>query len=263
MTTLYVNAYTHDIYDNANSIMVELLFFTASSYYLQNVEGPVAFQYGAQNPAATPYPTFPTIDAAITYFSPTYAQNLVNDVNTAIGSSFYATYDVEKIDAPTLSAINAISIDSIADGSSYKKITAAEKSKVDGLATVATSGAYSDLTGTPTIPSAGPTIYSGTTALANAKIMLLSGSTNSSGLVVFQLTTTGLSTGTAIFSNLPAINIDINSSAAAYGYSYAFSNSNKTLTVTVTQPTSLLSLGLLPNVAVASGVTVNARAFGN
>lgn len=206
-------------------------------------------------------------------------------VGTLEGSQFSGSY-LDLTNRPTIPA----TFDQLTDGSTNKSFTSTEKTKlagvatgatanssdavllnrsnhtgtqtastITGLATVATSGSYNDLSNKPSIPSA-TTVYNGTSALTNPVIVLKSGSTNGSGLGVFNLTADNTSGGTALCpTSVDAVNVDVNNSTAAYGTSWAVAG--KVLTVTVTQPTSLLSLGLLPNVAVASGVTVNARVF--
>lgn len=107
-------------------------------------------------------------------------------------------------------------------------------------------------------------IYNSSTLLTAPKVVIRSGQTSGGGgLAVFQLTTDGTSSGTAIFNNIYGINVDINASDSAYGYSWATTNANRTLTVTVVKPGTLLGLGLIPYVAAANGVSISARVFGN
>lgn len=176
-------------------------------------------------------------------------------------------------------------LDQLSDGSTNVAFTTTLRTKLAGVATGATNvtnttqltngAGFITAAGAPvqsvngqtgavsiSIPSNVPVVYNGTTAMTNPVIVLKSGSTNSSGLAAFNVTTDNTSTGTALCPTaVAAVNVDVNSSIAAYGTSW--SASGKVLTVTVTQPTSLLSLGLLPNAAVASGVAVNARIFCN
>lgn len=82
--------------------------------------------------------------------------------------------------------------------------------------------------------------YEATTKRSSSFPVFLS-ATVSSGLAVFQLTTNGMSGGTAIFLNgviQDSINLTVNDATAAYQMSWAFSNSNKTLTVTANKLTT-------------------------
>lgn len=188
-------------------------------------------------------------------------------------SLFSGSY-VDLTNKPTIPA----TFDQLTDGSTNKAFTGTLLTKLSGIASGATANspdatllaranhtgtqAESTVTNLTTDLANRATVYNGTSLMANPVVLLKAGSTNGSGLAVFNLTADNTSTGTALCPTaVSAVNVDVNSSTAAYGTSWAMSG--KVLTVTVTQPTSLLSLGILPNVAVASGVTVNARVFCN
>lgn len=129
MTTLYITAYGQELYDISNSRLAALIFFSASAYYQQPGIPPFAIHFGILNPLSVPYPTFPTIYDAIDYYAASKGAQVLSMVNTAIGSSYYTTVNVEKIDAPVAAAI-------------------------DMLAAVARTGLYTDLIALPTIPAA-------------------------------------------------------------------------------------------------------------
>lgn len=148
------------------------------------------------------------------------------------------------------------------------QVTNIASGNINGLATVATSGSYNDLSNKPSIN--GLQIYDGTT-LRNNGISYVSSATVSSGVAVFQLTTDGTSTGTAIFPNsvlTKSASPTPNDATAVFGYSWVFTNSNKTLTVTVNKSTptgviALLGISILgAPVAAANGTVVNITLLG-
>lgn len=137
---------------------------------------------------------------------------------------------------------------------------------ISGLATVATTGSYTDLINKPSVDQ----VYDGTTLRSNA-VWYVSSATVTSGIAVFQLTTDGTSTGTSVFPNgvlLKSVSPTPNDATAVFGYSWLFSNSNKTLTVTVNKssPTgviALLGINILGSpVAAANGTVVNISVVG-
>lgn len=131
---------------------------------------------------------------------------------------------------------------------------------VTGLATVATSGAYGDLTGIPTIGKA----YVGTTAKGNAFPAFLS-ATVASGVAVFQFTVDGTSTGAPLFPNevfTDSVCPAINDASAAYQIGWAWSNGNKTLTVTVNKLGLVNILSGLIGQSAANGAVVKVTAWG-
>lgn len=127
------------------------------------------------------------------------------------------------------------------------------------LATVATSGSYNDLSNKPAVQV---TVYNGTSQVSNP--IFWAGTANvTSGTATYQLTADGLSTGTALCPTGPkadTLNYLVSDSAAAYQMSYAFSNSNKTLTITVNKLTTANILtGVLGQSAAPNGTTVKAQ----
>lgn len=125
---------------------------------------------------------------------------------------------------------------------------------ITGLATVATTGAYSDLSGKPGIT----TVYDGTTQ--RTATIVFKSATVSGGTAVFHITNDGLSTGTALCANGPittSVNPIVNDSNASYQFGWAWSNGNKTLTVTANNFTTANILTGLLGQAQANGKTVN------
>lgn len=116
--------------------------------------------------------------------------------------------------------------------------------------------------------------YLNTTQLFGEFPVFLTGTTNSSGQVVFNLTNDGTSTGTALFLSGPitsSFNFIVSSAASFYTATWAWSNSNKTLTLSVYQTGStnalLNLLGGLTSVlgaavAAPAGVSINASVWG-
>lgn len=130
------------------------------------------------------------------------------------------------------------------------------KASSASLATVATTGSYSDLTGKPSIPTSNPA-YEGTNARVGA-FPIFKSATVSSGTAVFNLTADGTSGGTSICPSVIAdsVNAFVSDAAASYQMSYAFSNSNKTLTVTTNKLTTANILTGLLGQAAANGASV-------
>lgn len=214
---------------------------------------------------------FVDLNAAKTWYIATFAQAYIDFLNTDWGTSHTLGQTIAFTDRLVNGTFALASHTHVANDISNATtvgknvLTAATQSAARtalGAGTSSFSGDYNDLVNKPTIPTTA-TFYNGTSLVSNPKIVQKTGTTGSGGVATFFLTNDNTSTGTALLANVHSVNIDVNSSTAAYGYSWALSNSNRTLTVTVTQPTSLLSLGLLPNVAAASGVPVNVRVFGN
>lgn len=155
MPTLNIQAFNqHAAY---NSGIANVLRFVAIDFYQQpNVQ--YAFVYGATDPTSLPYPTYLDDDTAIAAMSATAGASLLSTVNTSIGTSYYTTYDVEQIAppvgaylfehyVPNTTTVNGHTLTgNIVVG--YGDLTGQP-----GLAAVATSGSYTDLSNKPTIPT--------------------------------------------------------------------------------------------------------------
>lgn len=101
------------------------------------------------------------------------------------------------------------------------------------------NGSYSSLSGAPSIPSAQKALEG--TSVRSPSFPIFKSSTVASGAAVFQLTSDGTSTGTALFPTgviIDSVNVSVNDATAAYQMSWAFTNSNKTLTVTANKLTT-------------------------
>ena len=172
--------------------------------------------------------------------------------------------------------------------SGFLNVATVPSTSITGLATVAMSGNYNDLSGAPTpIPgpagATGPTGPSGTngtngtngtdatvkfyegTNLRSGAIGISKSATVSSGVAVFHLTSDGLSTGTALFPNgviVDSVNAFVSDATASYQMSYAFSNSNKTLTVTANKLTTANILTGLLGQTQANGSVVKVTVWG-
>lgn len=153
MSVLYVQVFNQRFYDSVRSVQANQLNFVATEFHSQPAQQYI-FDYGTTNASATPYPIFATDDLAITHFTTSATTILLDDVNGEFGFSFYSSCDIEKVPAPVGAAIMSLTFDSFSDGSTNKAYTATEKTKLATLAAVAVTGAYSDLTGAPSIPSA-------------------------------------------------------------------------------------------------------------
>lgn len=167
---------------------------------------------------------------------------------------------------------------SYSSSTSMLNVSGLATSSVSGLSTVATTGNYSDLLGTPSVVAQiqsdwGQSSTTATDFIKNKPIVGLSyegtsqrtgtfaifkSATVSSGVAVFHLTADGTSGGSALFPNgiiSSSINITVNDSGATYQTSYAFSNSNKTLTVTANK--TAITLGLFTSQVQANGASIN------
>lgn len=136
------------------------------------------------------------------------------------------------------------------------------KASISSLSTVATSGSYNDLSNKPTIIS--PKAYEGTT-LRTGAFPVFKSATVASGVAVFNLTSDGTSTGTALFTGgviQDSVNAFVSDAAASYQMAYAFSNSNKTVTVTTNKLTTANILTGLLGQAAGNGSVVKLSVWG-
>lgn len=131
--TLYVKGYSTYAYDPINTQIAALIYFSTPAYLnSQPLSGlAIEFTTGTEDPFATPYPLFHSIDSAINYYGPSKCAQLISNINTLAGTAYYTAYDLERVDPPIQAAL-------------------------DALSTVAHTGVYSDLSGKPTIPSFTP-----------------------------------------------------------------------------------------------------------
>lgn len=131
------------------------------------------------------------------------------------------------------------------------------------LATVATSGLFSDIASKPTtlsgygITDIKPIQYWHNGATQTSWKHLTFSGTTTSGSAVFYLTDDGTVTGNALCSATPKyMNAAVNDSGNTFGLSYAVTNSNKTLTVTANvrsfSTTTILGIGVLSSSSLAA-----------
>lgn len=111
------------------------------------------------------------------------------------------------------------------------------------LAAVATSGDYNDLINKPTIPTT-EMYYNAGSLVTNPKKYTNTVNTNASGIATFTITNTGISSGSAIFTNVYFSKAEISDNTANYNYLYTLSGDKKTMTITVTKVTAAI-LGIL------------------
>lgn len=126
--TLYIKITTTEYYDSTTALKGYYLSYAmpvlmnGGAYYYPSFY----FEVGASNPTASPYAQFPDPATAIAYYNPTQQAQMISDANSLLGTTFYSSSVVSLLDAPVNDAFGA-------------------------LATVAKTGAYSDLTGKPVI----------------------------------------------------------------------------------------------------------------
>lgn len=117
------------------------------------------------NPSATPRPIFDGDASARSATDGTAATSLLATANAAVGTGYYTSYTIQTVDAPVYADFSALA--TVANTGAYSDLignpslatvaTTGAYSDLTGkpsLATVATSGSYNDLTSKPTIPSA-------------------------------------------------------------------------------------------------------------
>lgn len=130
---------------------------------------------------------------------------------------------------------------------------------------VAYTGAYADVSGTPTIVNY---CYDGSTKRTNC-VPYFSSATVSGGTVQFNMTTDGMNGSPSIFPNgvIPgSINVFCSDASVPYSTGVVMSNSNKTVTATVNKAgssfLSLLGLNVLTAPAAGNGTACNIQAMG-
>lgn len=205
--------------------------------------------------------TFPTFDAARTFHYAAQSANMITLANSYTSNKVFTTTRLDVYGGGVDSALDLKVDNVIGKALSTEDYTTAEKTKLAGLATVATSGSYIDLTNKPSVDK----VYSGT-ALKSNPVLYCNSATVASGIAVFYLTADGTSTGTALFPNGPittSLNCFVSDSAASYQMAGVWSNSNKTLTVTTNKlGTANILTGILGQ-AAGNGAVVNVQVWGN
>lgn len=175
----------------------------------------------------------------------------------------FSTAGIVTEDDVRTAEINAL-VTYVNGAGGYSGITAADVLMPSKpiMATVGTTGLFSDLLSKPTTLAGygitdGATAYEGTTARSGA-FPIFKSATVSGGTAIFYLTNDGTSTGTALFPNgviTDSVNATVSDATASYQMSWAFSNSNKTLTVTTNKLTTANILtGILGQSAANSSV---------
>lgn len=268
----------------------------------EQVLGQASFQYGISNNPLTSPPTYIDDETAAAALWPGYTETSVIDYAnsqaqyTAYDSAnliFMREGERRQVSRDITTALSALTLDAITVGSTNKAFTSTEKTKlsgittgatandtdanlknranhtgtqaastITGLATVATSGSYSDLTGKPSVPVM--QAYEGVTQHLGA-FPVFKSATVSSGTAVMYLTADGTSGGAALFPNgiiQDSVNVIVSDATASYQMSWAFTNSNKTLTVTANKlTTSNILTGVLGQ-AQANSATIRLTVWG-
>lgn len=87
----------------------EALITWFSPEYLHEQFESTAIGIGSpQNVSATPYPVFPSVADAVAYYNPTICNDIINLVNTDIGTAYYTAYTIAAIDPSVNAALNAV-----------------------------------------------------------------------------------------------------------------------------------------------------------
>lgn len=260
MSVLQTQYIAYPAYDQPNSVPIGVLTFIPFYFFASPIYYPYA--YGSQNPSASPLPLFPNDAAALAYYTADATSQLLANANASSAPGTYTSISLSALEPSEIVAFSTLTQDTIPDGTTYKKITATQQTKLNTLATVAVSGSYNDLTNQPTITA--PKAYEGTTQRSGA-FPIIKSATVASGVAVFHLTADGLSTGTALFPSgviQDSVNLSVNDSSAAYQMSWTFSNSNKTLTVTTNKLTTANILTGILGQATGNGSVVKLQVWG-
>lgn len=315
MTSLYTVVTYQTAPDVARSTDVGVLTYLAPNLFTQPSYQAVFDLGGSNNSAATPFPIFTGATDARAYFDSLATSAIIPLANAQSVLTSYSTLDVESVDPSTFASLAALAVVSrtgsyldltntpvipaaqvnsdwtagsgiaqilnkpslatVATSGLYTDLTgkpslatvATSGAYTDltgrpSLATVATTGVYSDLTGKPTVPVV--QAYEGTTQRLGA-FPIFAAATVASGVAVFNLTADGTSGGTALFPNAPiqnSVNVFVSDATASYQMSGAWSNSNKTLTVTTNKLTTANILTGLLGQAAANGAVVKLQVWG-
>ncbi len=128
MYTLEVKRFFNEVYLPNRCFFVT---WQAVEYYNQpNVQVLIEINE-TQDPSATPFPKFPSVEDAITYYETTKANELIGNLNANLGYTNWDSYNIEEVDPP-VSALIA-NLDSTIAG-----LTTSLGNKVDKTTTVNT-----------------------------------------------------------------------------------------------------------------------------
>lgn len=134
--SLYVQYSSQDLIDPTYGDIVLLTWLSPETYGVLDTQVIVVnIVPGTANPSATPFPTFPNKDAAFAYYQSTVCTQMISDVNTFFGVSFYTTYDAEKIDSSVAATV--------ANKSSKANFSALSTLAAHGVANAITTGGIS------------------------------------------------------------------------------------------------------------------------
>lgn len=139
MTNLAIEI-TFQFYESGG-ISYYIIDYSAPDYFNPNPQSVSIVIGSPTNPSATPYPIFTDLNSALAYYNPIYATQILNTINTQIGSTYYTTYSTSF----TATAVNNL---------------------FAALATVASTGSYTDLINLPTITNPVNADWSATSGLA-------------------------------------------------------------------------------------------------
>lgn len=140
-----------------------VITWQSADYYFQQVSQIAVVIDTVQDLTTTPYATFTDVDTAIAYYNVVKSQEVVDDVNTSIGLTYFTSYDTQAVD-PAVSA-DFMALATIAFTGEYADLLGEPL-----LATVATSGKSSDLTNDAGFITSGALASYATTAYVDGKI---------------------------------------------------------------------------------------------
>lgn len=183
MSVLYIQV-SSQVGADAGSLILGALSYTASGVIDQPTEYGL-YDYGvSNNSSATPRPIFTGDNDARSYFDSICASELLTASNSLVGAGYYTSYIIEPVSAPVYADLS-------------------------GLATVATSGSYTDLSNQPTIPTV-PSVVSAFTndagyVTSSSLISTLSAYETTAAAAAFETTSALTSTlsSYALTSSLP------------------------------------------------------------
>lgn len=279
LPTQILNVQEYEQYSYSSGDSYAVLTYQAADIYQQPYQLKVVQLGTTQDLTTTPYPTFTTADAALTYYESSQCNALISTINGMAGSTMYAGYVASEIPAPVEALFSELP--TVAKTGNYSDLIGKPSpvtvpsnvsafSNDAGYLTTSSLSGYSTTTAmnsaisaaTAAIPS--QYVYSGINKRSIAFPYINTG-TVASGTVSFNLTVDGTTSGTAMFPNgiIPGgVNYFVNDATGSYQVSYALTNSNKTITFTANKYTTANLLSGLLGQSAANGAVLNVTIYG-
>lgn len=218
MSNLYIQFSSQIVSDPSNSAIAGAITYIATGIVGQPSEFYV-YDYGVtNNSSATPHPIFTGDIGARSYFDSLASAALISAANSAVSAGYYTTSTIDDVAAPVYADFSSLatvaSTGSYTDLANKPSITAAQVnsdwSASSGIAQISNKPSLATVatSGSYSDLSGKPTIptvlaYDGTTQRLNAFPVFFTGTTNGSGQIIANLTVDGTSGGAALFPTGP------------------------------------------------------------